>query len=196
MEETILELTDLQDKYVIHEEFHGISILKNEFPEEYNHLYEVLNDFQLYRSEVVPPGGGKSLVSNRIDNDFYNRGFEEKQFQIQIIIDGVPNDTPTHKIDYFKNRVGIELEWNNKTEFYDRDLNNFRLLHSIKALSVGVIITRCSELQEIFNELGKGSSYGASTTHLNKLMGKIHGGGHGTCPLIVIGIKPECYVED
>jgi hypothetical protein len=33
---------------------------------------------------------------------------------------------PTHKIDNFKNRIGLEVEWNNKTEFYDRDLNNFR----------------------------------------------------------------------
>ena len=79
--------------------------------------------------------------------------------------------------------------------FFEWDLNNFRLLHAIKALSVGFIVTRISELQEIFKELGKGSSYGASTTHTGKLMPKIHGEGAGTCPLSFIGIKRAFYKE-
>jgi len=82
-------------------------------------------------------------------------------------------ETPTHKVDCFKNRVALEIEWNNKDPFYDRDLNNFRLLFDLRAISVGVIITRCSELQTIFNRLGKGSSYGNSTTHLAKLLPRI-----------------------
>ena len=49
---------------------------------------------------------------------------------------------------------------NNKTEFYDRDLNNFRLLHQLHVLSVGVIITRVSELQDVFDALGIGKKYG------------------------------------
>jgi len=69
------------------------------------------------------------------------------------------------------------VEWNNKTEFYDRDLNNFRLLNVLNVLSVGVIITRVSELQRLFDELGKGASYGASTTHWDKLIPKVDGGG-------------------
>jgi hypothetical protein len=42
-----------------------------------------------------------------------------------------------------------------------------------------VIITRSDELQEVFNKLGKGSSYGASTTHMGKLLPRIQGGGAG-----------------
>lgn len=71
---------------------------------------------------------------------------------------------PTHKIDNFKNHIGLEVEWNNKTEFYDRDLNNFRLLKELRVLSVGVIITRLTELQSLFDQLGNGASFGASTT--------------------------------
>jgi len=37
-------------------------------------------------------------------------------------------ETPTHKVDCFKNRVALEIEWNNKDPFFDRDRNNFRLL--------------------------------------------------------------------
>ena len=60
-------------------------------------------------------------------------------------------------------------------------------------LSVGVMITRVSELQELFNQLGKGTSYGASTTHWNKLIPKIDGGGAGQCPLLLIGMGLDCY---
>ncbi len=54
----------------------------------------------------------------------------------------------------------MEIEWNNKDPFYDRDLNNFRLLFELRAVSVGVIVTRCNELQEIFDALGRGTRPG------------------------------------
>jgi hypothetical protein len=186
-------ILDLQDKFFIHEEFHGNSIYKNNFPVEYEDLFELLTNFQLFRGDIMTPGGRKSPIAKRFDDWLYKKGWAEKKFHIEIKIDGAILPTPTHKIDYYKNRIGIELEWNNKDPFFDRDLNNFRLLHSMKALSVGVIITRTTELQEIFNFLGKGDSYGTSTTHMGKLMPKIFGGGAGTCPLLIIGIKPECY---
>ncbi len=111
-------------------------------------------------------------------------------------MDGKPIPIPTHKIDNFKNGVGLEVEWNNKTEFYDRDLNNFRLLKDLRVLSVGVVITRLSELQELFDSLGKGASYGPSTTHWNKLIPKVNGGGAGGCPLLLIEIGMRCYDPD
>ena len=191
-----MNILELQNKYFIHEEFHANSIFKNDFPKEYKEIFQLLKTFKLLKSDIITPGGRKSPIAQKFDDHLYDIGWTEKQFNIQIAIDGQNLDTPTHQIDYFKNRVGIELEWNNKDPFFDRDLNNFRLLHSIKALSVGVIVTRTSELQEIFNDLDKGKSYGASTTHTGKLMPKIHGGGHGTCPLLVVGIKPSCYQVD
>jgi len=51
----------------------------------------------------------------------------------------------------------------------------------LRAISVGVIITRCDELQDIFNKLGRGSSYGASTTHMGKLLPRIEGGSGADC---------------
>jgi hypothetical protein len=113
-----------------------------------------------------------------------------------VVVDQHMMDTPTHKVDCFKNRIALEIEWNNKDPFFDRDLNNFRLLFELRAISVGIIITRCDELQEIFNELGRGKSYGASTTHLSKLIPKIEGGGGGGCPILVFGISKSLYRED
>ena len=138
-------------------------------------------------------GGRRSPISEAIDDCLNRKGWEEKQFDIEIRVDAHPIDIPTHKIDNFKNRVGVEVEWNNKDPFFDRDLNNFRLLRELRVLSVGVIITRASELQQEFNKLGKGKSYGASTTHWNKLIPKVDAGGAGGCPLLLVGIGYDCY---
>lgn len=90
----------------------------------------------------------------------------------------------------------MKLSGTIKDPFFDRELNNFRLLFDLRAVSVGIIVTRCDDLQDIFNELGRGSSYGASTTHMSKLLPRINGGGGGGCPLIVFGISKKLYIED
>jgi hypothetical protein len=98
-------------------------------------------------------------------------------------------------VDCFKNGVALEIEWNNKDPFFDRDLNNFRLLFELRVASVGVIVTRCDELQTIFNELDRGKSYGMSTTHMLKLLPKIYGGGAGGCPVLVFGMSKKLYED-
>jgi hypothetical protein len=37
--------------------------------------------------------------------------------------------------------------------------------------------------------------YGASTTHMNKLLPRLHSGRHGGCPILVFGITPA-LMED
>jgi hypothetical protein len=124
------------------------------------------------------------------------KGWEEKRFDTRIVVNEQPIDSPTHGVDCFKGKVALELEWNNKTEFYDRDLNNFRLLFDLRVADVGVIITRCDELQETFNALGKGASYGPTTTILSKLQRRLDGGAGGGCPVLAIGMKKSLYIDD
>lgn len=45
-------------------------------------------------------------------------------------------------------RIALEIEWNNKDPFYDRDLENFKHLHANGAISVGIIVTRGRSLHE------------------------------------------------
>ena len=111
-------------------------------------------------------------------------------------MDGEPTLSPTHHVDYFKNRVAIETEWNNKDPFFDRDLTTFRLLFELNVLSVGVIITRADELQDIFDTLGKGKSYGSSTTHMSKLVPKLHNRASGGCPILALVMKASLYDEN
>jgi hypothetical protein len=65
----------------------------------------------------------------------------------------------------------------------------------LRAISVGVIITRCDELQEVFDTLGRGSSFGSSTTHMSKLLPRIQGGGGAGCPILVFGIRKLNFNE-
>ncbi len=183
----------IREDYEIHEWKHSIAILSQDFPNEWIDILDVLSSFRLQKSWITDPGGRKSKVSEHIDSFLYKRGWIEKEFQTQVVVDDVSMVTPTHKVDCFKNKVALEIEWNNKDPFYDRDLNNFRLLFDLRAISVGVIITRCDELQEIFNELGRGASYGASTTHMSKLLPRIEGGSGAGCPILVFGITRNLY---
>lgn len=89
----------------------------------------------------------------------------------------------------------IQMEWN-KDPFFDRDLNNFRLLFDLRAIQVGVVITRSWELQALFKQLGKGTSYGKATTHHEKLWPKIEGGGGGGCPVLTFAIRPVNFEDD
>ena len=186
----------IRDHYQCYEWKHASAILSQDFPSEWADLLDLLTMFRLRKSWITTGGGNKSKVSGFIDGFLTNRGWTEKQFQTAIDVDGVRLDSPTHKIDCFKNAVALEIEWNNKDPFYDRDLNNFRLLFDLRAVSVGIIITRSDELQDIFNELGRGSSYGNSTTHMSKLLPRILGGGGAGCPLLVFGITKALIAED
>ncbi len=186
---------NIKKKYEIYEFRHAGTIFKNDFPEEYGQLIELLENFLVTYEDIQTPGGGKSPIATKFDKALYGNGWQEKKWDISIRIDGKDNPSPTHNVDYYKNNVAVELEWNNKDPFFDRDLNNFRLLHQLGVISVGVFVTRADELQQLFNKLGKGQSYGASTTHVSKLLPKIIGGGAAECPILVFAITKNACLE-
>lgn len=187
---------EIHQKFEIAERHHAASILNSDFPQEWTDLMAMLSGFTLRRSQIMQPGGRKSPISLAINGFFYGRGWAEHDFQIQVRADNVITLAPTHQVDYYRNRIAIETEWNNKDPFYDRDLTTFRLLFELNVLSVGVIITRSSDLQTIFNDLGRGSSFGQSTTHMGKLIPKLTNGASGGCPVLAFGIRPCTYVDD
>ncbi|MGH9438050.1 MAG: BglII/BstYI family type II restriction endonuclease [Terriglobia bacterium] len=186
----------IREHYEVHEWKHAQAILETDFAAEWADILAVLTGFRLKRSWLEIGGGSKSKVSKWIDSELYRRGWTEKGFETQLMVDKTVMESPTHKVDCFKNRVALEIEWNNKDPFYDRDLNNFRLLFDLRAISVGVIVTRCDELQDTVESLGRGASFGASTTHMSKLLPRITGGGGGGCPIIVFGITNKLYLPE
>ena len=185
----------LREHYQVHEWKHACVVLQQDFPLEWQDVIDVLTAFRLRKSDIAKPGGSKSGVAHVIDKALAARGWREKKFDTKVVIDANELVSPTHKVDCYKNHVALEIEWNNKDPFFDRDLNNFRLLFDLRAISVGIIVTRCDELQDLFDELGRGSSYGASTTHMSKLLPRLEGGGGGGCPVLVFGISKKLYDE-
>lgn len=189
--------TAILQHFEVYEWRHASAILESDFNEEWGDLCDVLPKFRLCKSYIVKGGGNKSEISKWFDlhlND--QRGWAERKFETSVVVDGNSVHSPTHSVDCFKNRVALEIEWNNKDPFYDRDLNNFRLLFDLRVISVGIIVTRSDALQTIFNSLGRGSSYGQSTTHMSKLLPKIEGGGAGGCPVLVFGVKDTLYDQN
>ena len=185
----------VRENYEVHEWKHACAILHNDFLSEWNDLVSLLTKFRFYKSWIVVGGGGKSKVSQAIDGFLFEKGWVEKEFSTSVHVDDHVMDSPTHKVDCYRNRVALEIEWNNKDPFFDRDLNNFRLLFDLRAISVGIIVTRCDHLQDIFERIGRGASFGASTTHMSKLLPRIEGGGGGGCPILVFGISKKLYVQ-
>ena len=92
--------------------------------------------------------------------------------------------------------MALEVEWNDRDSFYDRDLNNFRLLFDLHAIDAGVIVTRCTELQMISDDLGRGPSYGSSTTYMAKLRPRLDGRNGGGCPIVVFRSRRAVYAYD
>lgn len=187
---------DILDTYECHQWKHAAAILATDFPEELNDIVHVLRSVRLRKSFITLPGGGKGPYAQAIDGAFRSLGWAPKRFDTAIIVDQHSQASPTHEVDCFKNRIALELEWSNKDPFYDRDLNNFRLLFDLRVISVGIIVTKSDELAGLMEDLGIWSKYGTSTTWMSKLLPRIRGGGGGGCPLLVFGIRTKSYEVD
>ena len=114
--------------------------------------------------------------------------FAKEPFETETIagyIDG-------HNIDFLKNRVAFDLEWNSKDQTFDRDLLAMRTYFDCGLIDVGVIVTRAEELNDIFRELGILAKYGASTTWIGKLTYRLDSRRNGGCPILAVRIKKGC----
>lgn len=195
-------LEHLQLRWDVFDWRNGLAILRHVHSAEWRDIVEVLVGFRLRRSDLSRKGkGNKSEMAGLLDGGLYARGWREKQFATGVIVDGQTRETPTHKVDCYRGKVALEVEWNNKDPFFDRDLNNFRLLFDLGVIDVGAIVTRSTALQawlhanyRLFDK--QSGTYGSSTTHADKLYPRILGGGAGGCPVVVFALGTDAYVDD
>ena len=132
---------------------HAKSIIAGEFPNALIELGSALNATQLPITEIIGSGGGETKFTQRLRRSLTAMGWRKHIFEIRKTIDGVPRESTSHEVDHVKAYDGIgvvalEIEWNNKDPFFDRDLENFKRLHAEGAISVGVLITRGASLQD------------------------------------------------
>jgi len=108
--------------------------------------------------EIIAGGGGESKGTQRLRRALAAKSWVKTNFIIEKRINGVPRESQSHEVDHVRtykagSRVALEIEWNNKDPFYDRDLENFKRLHADGAISVGVIVTRGKSLHENMRDL-------------------------------------------
>lgn len=181
-------------------------ILRDAFPARFEEIVSVLDRFSIEVGEILRGGGSRASHTRRFDEHLQSHGWGKRTITISKLIDGKPiHQTRGHEIDMFAAGsndspfpgVAVEMEWNNKDPFFDRDLLNFMALHREGALAVGVIVTRGPRLQALIgNTVKTGATmtslkYGQSTTHWDKIIPRVNLGGGGECPLMLIGIEPE-----
>lgn len=136
---------------------HAEAILKHDLPLAAAELESALEGLALPVSELVYGGGGEGELTQRLRKSLSEKGWKKHKFEIRKIVDGVEKESVSHEVDHVRkleNGVfALEIEWNNKDPFFDRDLENFKRLHAEGAISIGGIITRGSSLQERLSEL-------------------------------------------
>jgi hypothetical protein len=127
------------------------SILSGHFNDARQELVAILSEFVIPETEVIRGGGGRSTITQALAELFVVRGWGKKIIETTLHVGTKVLPSKSHEVDHFKNfaqgSIGLEIEWNNKDPFYDRDLENFRKIHQMGELSMGIVVTRGASLQ-------------------------------------------------
>jgi hypothetical protein len=131
---------------------HAEAILDHDMPDAVGELEEILTNLRIPVSELVYGGGGEGKGTQRLRKAFADKGWNKHRFEIKKIVDGIEKESISHEIDHVRRfhdwTFALEIEWNNKDPFFDRDLENFKRLHADGVISIGAIITRGKSLQD------------------------------------------------
>ncbi len=137
---------------------HAEAILTHDMADAVTELERVLLDIQIPAEELVRGGGGEGELTQRLRHALADGcGWKKHNFEIKKIVDGEEKESISHEIDHVKRfptgTFALEIEWNNKDPFFDRDLENFKRLHADGVISIGAIITRGSTLQDSLRDI-------------------------------------------
>jgi hypothetical protein len=136
---------------------HAAAILNADFPDALAELEQALGQVSIPIEEIIGSGGGEAKGTQRLRRILAERHWRKAIFTIEKRINGVARESISHEIDHVRELpsgvIALEIEWNNKDPFFDRDLENFKRLHAEGAISVGVIVTRGVSLQEQMTDL-------------------------------------------
>jgi len=218
--------SDLLERFEFHNYNHAVEIITQSFKDEWAEIVMSLRKLDISTDDLRESGGNETNIPKKIDDILYPFGWREirisgdlhikffarraeqrgrftsEPFDEQIVkgyIDG-------HNIDFLKNRIAFDLEWNSKDQTFDRDLLAMRTYYDCDIVSAGVILTRSEELNDVFRSiyaLDRQSGqwipilrkYGASTTWIGKLLNRLDSRRNGGCPIMAIGIKKKCISD-
>lgn len=201
--------SDLQRLWEVHSFRHAAEVLASGCREEYEELLDALREFRVTTQDILAPGGNESTIPKQVSALLRPKGWFETRIKGDLLVTLEVKDeskskpvTRTiakniaafldgHKVDYVKNQVAFDLEWNSKDQTFDRDLYAFRAFHECGVIGAAVLLTRSESLNAVFKQLQVMPKYGASTTWMGKLLYRLNANRNGGCPVLVFGITPE-----
>lgn len=228
---------DIRQRYEVFSYRNAAVILSESKRELFDELLGALRGFSITTTMIRTAGGNESEIPKLLSNALRPLGWHEMTIQGDLLVRllwkeqvgkraGKPKFEKRqhqfireryidgHKIDYVKQRVAFDLEWNSKDQTFDRDLYAFSAFSQCGAIDVGVLVTRSRTLNPVFRQLGEAlrrdgtidtkrsgearmthEKYGASTTWMGKLIYRLNAGRNGGCPVLAIGITPACISD-
>lgn len=212
---------ELLSRFEFHNYNHALEIITQAFPGEWSEIVTCLRTLNITTADLKEAGGNETRIPKKFDDVLYPYGWREIRISGDLHIKLYPRQAEQrgrfssvpyeerlikgyidgHNIDFIKNRVAFDLEWNSKDQTFDRDLLAMRTYYDCDIISVGIIITRAEELNDIFKIVldndGKPimRKYGASTTWMGKLLPRLDSRRNGGCPILAIGIKKGCISD-
>ena len=217
---------DLLEKFEFCSYNHALEIITQAFPAEWSEIVDCLRQLRITTDDLRESGGNETKIPKKFDDVLYPRGWREIRISGDLHIKFYPRQAEQrgrfsqepfeekvipgyidgHNIDFLKNRIAFDLEWNSKDQTFDRDLLAMRTYYDCDLVSAGIIITRSAELNDIFKTIydydGKTRQwkpilrkYGASTTWMGKLTYRLDSRRNGGCPILAVGIRKPCITD-
>jgi hypothetical protein len=232
---------DIRKKYELLSYRNAAVVLSESRRAEFDELLEALRNFTISTDMIRKAGGNESDIPKLLAAALRPRNWYETVIRGDLIVrltwreqtgvnkKGKPILEPKtreikreryldgHKIDFVKERVAFDMEWNSKDQTFDRDLYAFNAFFLSGVIDVGVLVTRGETLNPVLRQLGPalnkngqaerkivdGTSlprmthekYGASTTWWGKLIYRLNAGRNGGCPVLAVGITPACISD-
>lgn len=135
---------------------HAEAIMLHDFPDLIGELEGSLEQTTIPITEIIGGGGGEAKVTQRLRRSLAALQWIKHNFELKKTVDGVAKESISHEIDHVRRTqsgvFALEIEWNNKDPFFDRDLENFKRLHAEGAISLGAIVTRGPGMQNEMRE--------------------------------------------
>lgn len=130
---------------------HAEAIMLHDFHDLIGELEGALDQTSIPMTEIIGGGGGEAKVTQRLRRSLAALHWTKHNFELKKTVDGIAKESISHEIDHVRRSANgvfaLEIEWNNKDPFFDRDLENFKRLHAEGAISIGAIVTRGSAMQ-------------------------------------------------
>jgi len=230
---------DIRGKYEVYSYRNAAVILSETRKREFEEILNALRSFSITTQIIRKAGGNETDIPKIFSAALEPLGWRETRIHADLVVtlawreevgttrSGKAITAPRtqtlrrekyldgHKIDYVKEKVAFDLEWNSKDQTFDRDLYAFNAFFLSGAIDAGILLTRSASLDEVFRGVGPAlkkdgitietlpdgtprstiSKYGASTTWMGKLLYRLNAGRNGGCPVLVFGITPNCISD-